>query len=734
MSGLEFTLDGPGFADATVLSASVREAISSPTTAQVEFVVPEPFDPDTVIDKAVRLSAQRGADARIWELVVTEAEYLDTRSESHRYRVGLTHALGLLALRSDVRAFQKQKLRDIVAKVVEPASISAGAIQFCVDEDPEREYIVQYRETDLAFLERLLGEEGATYLLTRSGDQSVLVVADMVGDYPDSDLGSVELVEASYRSGVWGFSMHSNTIPDRYATNDYSYATPNVALNQQVGIRDTAQSEWYEYPGRYEDPARGAVLAKRRAEAWASRSDLATGLSEDLRFEPGKHVTLTHGADGEPRTWLLTSVEHRFVVRPIEHREAAQGGSYENRVQFALLQEFYRTLPFAWMSMVPGPLVALVSAPAGEEIHTDDLGRTKLHFFWDRLNPADDTASLWIRVIQLPLGGSLAVARTGWEMLVRHLYGDPNRPVAVGRMDNGSHTAPYAYPAAASSMAWKTLASPGAARHNEFSMEDSGGRMGLSVTSGYDYSCQVNNNKTEDVAVNDQLTTDVDSASTVTADQTTKIGAAWIKTVSADSSVAVKADRKLVVGAAELITVGGALTEKITGADTEVVGASNMGLAGMSVSRTSLGSQSLTVGGALVTAAGLSVSTAVAGSKSVTVGGVKLAAAGADVTESVIGSLTMAVGGVLVQAAGGNSIGSGKSKNDLKVGGVALLSGGSQVQIKAKTISIQAGAIVNVLGGGGIMTLTPGSGSFIGTATVKASGAVKLKGAPHLPG
>jgi type VI secretion system secreted protein VgrG len=99
-----------------------------------------------------------------------------------------------------------------------------------------------------------------------------------------------------------------------------------------------------------------------------------------------------------------------------------------------------------------------------------------------------------------------------------------------------------------------------------------------------------------------------------------------------------------------------------------------------------------------------------------------------------MGALTVTVGGACVNNASGNRGGSAKNKTSISVGGAMVISGGSKVQVHAKTITIKAGAAGNFLGGGGIMTLTPGSGSFVGMVTVDASGKLKIIGAPNLPG
>ena len=124
----------------------------------------------------------------------------------------------------------------------------------------------------------------------------------------------------------------------------------------------------------------------------------------------------------------------------------------------------------------------------------------------------------------------------------------------------------------------------------------------------------------------------------------------------------------------------------------------------------------------------------VAGAKSETVGAVKLGAAGGNIAESVFGAYATTVGGALVQAAGGNRMGTTKGVSALTVGGVVMANAAGKVTMKAKKINIKVLGVANFLGGGGILTLTPASASFVGLVGLDASGTIKISGNPNLIG
>jgi type VI secretion system secreted protein VgrG len=714
-----------------VISGTLHEAVSRPTVAQVELCVTSTLDEPRLLGKTVVLCAQHGKSERRWALVIEALRYIGFRDGTHRYFLELTHPLAQLVYRSDVRMFREKTLRQIAETVLAPCGVTAGEITWKVDEDPTRDYVVQYRENDLAFFDRILGEEGVNYLCTERKGKAVVLIADAVADVEHADIGDQPLLAGAKGAGVTDFEFEAVVSSGVYTTDDYHYLAATAPLLQSDSKLKASVGEWYEYPGGFSEAGRGATLTARRAEAQVSQSASATGRSECAAFEPGKYFKLSQIRKHGERQWLLVEVSHRWLVRR-EGTRTSDEPSYSNAFRCVPQVPFYRQFRSQLSRTVEGPVGAIVTTRASEEIQTEKYGEAKACFFWDRLSPHTDESSCWLRVIQIPIGGSLAIARKDWEILVRHLYGDPNRPLLMARLDNAGHPAPYVYPAAGTGMAWKTQASPGAEKINEFAMEDASGRQGFSMNAGTDYTCQVNNNMTEQVVVNEEVSVDVDHTISVTADQKKTIGATWTKTVSKDTEVNVSADRSLSVGAAETVTVSGSLAEMVVGSDTETVGASYMALAGMNVSRSSIGNQSLTVGGVLITAAGKGVSVAVGGAKSETIGGAKLVAAGAGISESVVGNFAMTVGGVIANAAGGNCTSSTKADSKVKVGGVSVLAGGKEVQVHAKTITIEVGAAA-VFGAGG-MLLTPASGSFVGMVTIKASGALKIVGAPNLPG
>lgn len=715
-----------------VVVADVDEGLSMPTRAHVKLrlELPQALDAEAALGKDVVLEMlEDDTPVRAFHLVVQGVLDHGENVEGHDFELDLLDRFGMLELRKDLRIFQEKTSVDIVKLVFERAGIDVGTCEFQVSRTlPKRVYCVQYRETDRDFSERLMDFEGIWTIPADEPDAAKTIFADDKTVFkPIEGEHVLPFLDGGIGTGVLEFEATHSVITEEVVLRDYNYETPGVDLTSTAGVSG-AKSSRYEFPGGYQTQADGKALAQIRLEEHLAQRTVAKGLAHNPQLRPGRTFDLTETTrDALNVTWLVRAVTHRF-----ERTGGDQQVSYSCRFEASPADQAYRPKRRHKWPVVPGSHSIKVTGPAGEEIHTDSLGRMKGKFFWDREGKEDDKATCWMRVIQLPIGGSQALARVGWEMIVRYAYGDPDRPIAVCRVDNGAHTAPYSYPKAASAMSFKTLSSPGGGKYNEITMEDGGGGQKFGVTASKDWNEQVNNNKTEKIGANEKLEVGTTLDVRVGANQSVRISANRTCTVSANSSVTITGDRTKTVGGAETVTVSSNIEELTTGSDSESVGGSHITLAGLAVSRTSKGSHSLTVGGVMISAAGLGCSVAVAGAKSETVGGGKLVLSGKSVAETVIGALAVTVGGAIIHAAAGNRTASASGSSRVLVGGVALLNAASKIQMKAKNVKFTVAGTANFLGGGGILNLTAASGTLLGLITIKGSGNVKFSGAPNM--
>ncbi|AGP36444.1 type VI secretion system Vgr family protein [Sorangium cellulosum] len=733
---LDVTLACTGLqGDLLVAEATVHEAISRPTRAVVHALAFEDIDGEPAIGTPAHLQISiDGEPVRHFHLVVVGFRFEGIyEGNKRRYAIELAHEFWLLSLRSDVRIFQEKDAKEIVAEVLHGGGVVPGHVAFSVRRPlAKRTYCVQYRETDLAFASRLLEHEGIFYFAHDDASSTRVTFADAQSAFPPIDgEAAIRFDDDAHGPGIHEFALETRAVASKVTLGDYNYMTPGVELHMDHA-RPGGAGDLFEYTAGYETQGEGEALAQIRLEELLAQETVGHGRSDRLTLRAGAWFELEEPSrDALAGKYLICSVEHQ--IRPYAHEERALDSYYENRFTCIPHAAQFRPPRETPRARVAGLHSAVVTGPGGE-IHTDSLGRMKGQLSWDRLGKDSDTSSCWMRVCQLPIGGSMALARVGWEMAIGYFDGDPDRPMAVARLYNAEQTSPYSYPAAKSRMALKTLSSPASGKFNEVRMEDGSGGMEFFANASKDHDAQTNNNKTETVGVDEKVEIGADAQITVGVDQIISIAASDSATISGDAGVNVVADRTKSVGASETVSLGGNLSESVEGSDTEMTGGSHTTLAALGIEKSSTGGFSVTVGGSMVWAAGLDISTMVAGARSETVGGAKISASAASVSESVVGALASTVGGVCVQAAGGNRVGSTKGSAAVTVGGLLAANAAGKVTLKAKKIAIRVLGAANLLGGGGILNMTPGSASFVGLVTLDASGSVKVSGNPNLVG
>jgi type VI secretion system secreted protein VgrG len=725
-SELTFTCDALG-SDLRLLEAHVDEAISEPTRARLRVTSAEEQDVEAAIGtEAVLTLKAAGELLHEYHLQVCAAELTDVVAMEgglprFHYLVELEHELAALRLRSDVRMFQDKDVKEIVTDVLTAAGVPGGHVSWSIQRSlPKRPYCIQYRESDFDFASRLLEEEGIFYFIHDDGAPH-LTIADAQSAFPPIAGDSAVPVGRGHDRGIESLSFETRPIPEKVAVNDYNFRTPSVSLE---GAHETEEGngDWFEYPGRHATPDEGHARAQIIAEELRAHASVGSGSSNVLALRAGAWLEL----EGTRRAALAA----KYLLTAVTLSKEGD----QIHASFRLIPH---DRPFRPQRKTPRPRLrgihsAVVTGSSGSEIHVDDMGQMKGKFFWDRVGQLDDKSSTWLRVGQLPIGGSMALARVGWEMAIAYVDGDPDRPHAVARLYNGEKTSPYGYPAAKSRMSLQTPTSPGGGSSNEIRMEDSGGKQEFFINSTKDLVEQINNNRTKKVGANHKVEVGNNLNVAVTSVQSVKIGSNKTEKVTAAHELSVTGSRQKKVGGSETVTVSGGVEIKTEGSESESVSGSHTTLAALGIERSTSSSQTLTVSGSLIQAAALEIGNATAGARSETVGAAKITASAASVSESVLGAAATTVGGALVQAASGKRIGGTKGAAAITVGGLVDANGASKVMLKAKKINILVAGVANFVGGGGVLTLTAGSASFAGLVTVDASGTVKISGNPNM--
>jgi len=578
-----FTLSLEGVEhDFKVLEFRGREAISQPYRFDLELVSEHPdLDLESLLHRPAFLAF--APDGSGVHGLVHQAAQGESGNRLTRYRLTLVPQLAYLAHRTNQRIFQHLTVPQIVARVLEEHGIQADAYRFGLGPVvyPPREYCVQYDESDLHFIQRLCEEEGIHYHFQHGASGHVLVFGDDQTVFP-------RLTATAYQqdSGLVAdqpvikrFGLRLETRTSRVTRRDYDFEKPRLTMEAAFHSDFQPDLEDYDYPGRFTERTRGKHLSQRALERHRHDYELAEGESDQPRLASGHFLPLTeHPRSDCNQLWLLTEVLHEGKQPQVLEESVTNlsGGSErapsplwgegwgEGSLASSDFHQGYRNhfsatpwdIPFRPALRHPKPKVlgsqtAVVTDPAGEEIHCDEYGRVRVQFHWDREAQADDKTSCWLRVSSSWAGdryGGIAIPRVGMEVLVTFLEGDPDQPLVTGCLYHKEHQVPYDLPANKTRTVFKTLVSPGGGGYNELRIEDRKGAEQIYLHAQRDWG--------ENIEHDQKIRVGHERHDTVEAKSYSEFKGEEHRTTHADRKTEVRASDHLTVGNTQHLKIG----------------------------------------------------------------------------------------------------------------------------------------------------------------------------------
>lgn len=461
--GLVFTLAREGAADLdlAVVKFTLQEELSQPFSLEVAFASRNAsMTAEEWLDLNATLTVwQAGQEVRRISGAVASFSRGDRGHRRTHYEIVIRPPLWRLGLRHNSRIFENASPLAVIQTLCEEHGITDVA--FAIQREPQmREYLTQYREHDLAFLQRLAAEEGIFFYVEPAEQGSRVVFADAASLLPNlghktyhSRAGGA-LPEAGY---LYRLRQESTVAPSTAVLQDYSFKRPAYEQRHEHhadGLDVHAQRdtlEHYDFPGRFKADASGAAFTRVRLEYLRRDAYLARAESNLPELSAGHRFTLTdHDVDEYNSEWQLVSIRHEGHQPQAvqEDAVAATAGGDATRLHNQLVMmptsHTWRPEPTT-RPRVDGPQLATVVGPAGEEIHTDEFGRVRVLFPWNR----EGTASAWLRVAQGWAGagyGMFALPRIGHEVAVAFWDADPDQPYVSGSAYHAVNTPPYALP------------------------------------------------------------------------------------------------------------------------------------------------------------------------------------------------------------------------------------------------------------------------------------------------
>jgi len=563
------TPEQPGYNERQAANVAIKQLVGEQLTAHI------------VLDGR----PGKGPDQRHISGLVTRVRFLRLENRRALYEAVIEPWLALATRTSDYRIFQNQNVLDIVREVLGkyglPFDVRATRSY------PPREFQVQYGESDHDFVARLLHEWGLYfYFEHEESSHRLVIVDDMASHQPFAHAGYQRIpfhaAEATVREEHCDrFNACEALQSGRWVTSDFDFKRPKAELQQVSAMpRKTAQATWerYGWPGDYVVESEGEQLVRTRMEETGSQGERASGAGNLRAVVPGCLLTLErHPQNESNRQYLVTDA--RLRLQDVGDASAQQ--EFECRVDFEVIpasKVFRAPAPPVPRPRTTGPQTAIVTGPAGREIWTDEYGRVKLSFHWNRYCTKDENSSCWVRVSSPWAGtnfGGIQIPRIGQEVIVDFENGDPDRPIVTGRVYNADNMPPWTLPDNATQSGLLTRSSEGgnSTTANALRFEDKKGQEQLWLHAERNQDIEVEHDETHWVG-NDRI-------KTIDHDETTHVRHDRTETVDHDETITIGNNRMETIKANELLTVLQNMNRFVALTSSEEVGIAKTSLVGL---------------------------------------------------------------------------------------------------------------------------------------------------------
>jgi len=582
-----------------------REELSRLSEFQINLLSEkDSINVDDILGKAVSVALElpKGG-TRYFNGFVTRFSAGGTVGRYHRYRAEVRPWLWFLSRTSDCRIFQEMTVPDIIKKVFADHKMADFSMEL-TGSYKTRTYCVQYRETDLNFVSRLMEEEGIYYYFRHTKGHDTLVVTDSSSKHePFSGCEKLPFIapEKAARPDVdhivnWDFSREVQ--PGAYAQDDYDFERPSVEIKtRKVLTRSYTPSDYemFDYPGRYLQSGDGQQLASVRIDEYGSQFETANALTNARGLSVGCSVNMYGYPRGDQnREYLVLSAEYELEYGEYESVPQPEGADYQCSFVAMSTKQQFRPRRLTPKPFVQGPQTAMVVGPGGDEIYTDKYGRVKVQFHWDRYGKQDQNSSCWIRVSSPWAGkawGGISIPRIGQEVVVDFLEGDPDQPIIIGRVYNAEQMPPYELPANMTQSGVKSRSSKSGTpdNFNELRFEDKKGEEQVFLHAEKNQDIEVENDETHWVGHDRKKTIDNDESTNVKHDRT--------ETVDNNETITIHGNRTETVDKDETITIRGNRSENVGKDETITIDKNRTENVGQNESVTIAKDQSLTVQG-----------------------------------------------------------------------------------------------------------------------------------------
>ncbi|MDH6168804.1 type VI secretion system secreted protein VgrG [Variovorax boronicumulans] len=492
-------------------------------SCQIELDGSGAFLPGTAGESTDRI----GAGVRQINALVTDAAMWGEEGRHVQYKLTLRPWLHRATLATNCKIFQNKSVVGILDELLADYAFPVEKRLF--DTYPQREFQTQYNESDFDFFSRLCEEWGISYHFEHAEGKHRLILSDAMGAYKAADSAAYRKVE--YHAPGWktdaeyvsSFVPHSHLTSGQYSTRDFDYTRPRADLSvdrkapRPTGLADGEVYQWHaaHAGSHYAQPRAGTAeandphdegrqLAVLRMQALRTHGERAEGRGNLRGMVPGCTFKLhKHPRQKANAEYLI--LDTHFVVEEVaqdsQNKDAVRDRQQQWRIHVDFtahpVNEPLRPVPTRAKPLAVGLQSALVVGPEGQNVWTDELGRIKVQFPWDRIGQKNQHSSCWLRVSSPWAGnqlGGIHVPRIGQEVMVDFFGSDPDLPICVGRPYNQMNQPPWQLPgqSALSGFRSRELAEEGgnsaAGRSNHIVFDDTADRIQLQLKSDHQHS------------------------------------------------------------------------------------------------------------------------------------------------------------------------------------------------------------------------------------------------------
>ncbi|WP_137297363.1 type VI secretion system tip protein VgrG [Psychromonas sp. SP041] len=455
-----------------------------------------------------------------------DEDYLD-------YYLTIQPTAAFMKKRSNCRIYQNKSVIEIVTDLFGQHNVEFKDLT--TSSYPKYDYCVQYQESDLDFVSRLLQLEGIFYYFEHTDASHTLLLVDSATAYEKCEQSLVECNSGSLSvphvaSWQGGLSM----VNGAFLQKGYDFKQPKKfpsGDNAKASMPSQEKYEIYDYIGESEYNKRAKPAADIRLEALQKDMLKSSGQSDCRSFGVGKTFTFTKHEDSRyiGQSFLITGMRTEATQSNQTGASQFGGDVYRNSFECVPSDTPYRPTALRNKPLINGVQTAVVTGDAGDEILVDKYGRVKVQFHWDREGQNDSKSSCWIRVAQNWAGnkwGAFFFPRVGQEVLVDFINGDPDQPIISGAIYNADLMPPYTLPDKKTQSGIKSHSTKqgAASNFNELRFEDEKGKELLFFQAEKDHELNVKNNQTDTVGNNRITQVNNDDTSTIANNQTIDVG------------------------------------------------------------------------------------------------------------------------------------------------------------------------------------------------------------------